>query len=225
MSKRFVLHASQSEVERYFSVEADPGFKITSNYNISAGALHPLILKDEGQSQVIQAKWGLLPPDAENEREGKENCIIPVEDLQEDDWLHECIEKRRALVPASGFYKWKSTENKTTPFYVRMLSGTIMALGGIYRRWKSSSGREVYSFAILTTEANALIEPVADRMPVIVRPENFEKWLNENVEAEEIFGQIEDYPTMLTEMIVNRVSEEVNDINNNGPELIQPIPK
>ncbi len=225
MNKRFALAASKEDIENYFSVEAETKLNITPNYNISAGALQPIIIEDDGRKHIKQAKWGLIPPEAENERAGKENCIVPVEGLKDNEWLGECVEKRRALIPASGFYKWKSTENKSTPFYVRMLSGNIMALGGIYNRWESSAGRQLYSFAILGTEANALVEPIDDRMPVIVRTQNFEKWLDKNADAKKMLQQIEDYPTMLTEMIVNRVSEEVNDISNNEPKLIQPIPK
>ncbi len=225
MSKRFVLHASKEEIKNYFSVDADVEFNIKPNYNISAGAIQPIVVGEEEQRKIKKAKWGLIPPDSDNERAGKDHCVVQVEESREEDWIEESFEERRALIPATGFYKWKDTENKSTPFYVRLLSGNIMALGGVYRRWKSESGREVYSFAVLATEANALVEPVDDRMPVIVRPDDFEQWLDKKTNPEEILKQIEDYSAMLTEMIVNRVSEDVNDINNNSAGLIQPIPK
>lgn len=225
MSKRFVLHASQNEIEDYFSAEGDAGLNISSDYNISAGAIQPIIIEKEGEHKIKQAKWGLIPPNADDEREGRDNCLFKLEDMKEDDWPANLIETRRTLIPASGFYKWKSIENQSTPFYVRMLASDIMPLAGIYTRWESESGRKIYSFAILTTQANALVEPIDDRMPLVIQPQSFTDWLNEEVPSAEILKEIDEYSSMLTKMIVNRVTEEVNDINNNGAELIQPIPK
>lgn len=225
MSRRFALAVGQSKVEKYFSVKTEAGFNITPDYNISAGAVHPLILHENGQRRVKRAKWGLIPADAEDEREGREHCNIPVGDANKDEWYQECLEKRRALIPASGFYKWKTTENKSTPFYVRMLAGDIMALGGVYSRWKSEGGLDIFSFAVLTQKATPLVEPVDSRMPLIVHKNNFKVWLDSKTEADSALEQVQSSSSGLTDMIVNRVSEQVNDITNSGSDLIQPIPK
>lgn len=225
MSNRFVLESTKSELENVFSVEVNESFSITPNYNISAGTIQPIIIETDGVRKIKQAKWGLLPPDAEDERAGKDNCVFAYERLQEDEWPGELLETQRTLVVASGFYKWKTTEKKSTPFYVRPISEKPMGLGGLYTRWKSSSGREVYSFALLSQPASALIEPIDDRMPLLVRPQSFDEWLNDETPVAETLEEIESYPSMLAEMIVNRVSEKINDINNSGKELIQPIPK
>lgn len=225
MSKRFVLNTTIEKIKNFFSVEDEIDFNITPNYNISVGDLHPLVINESGKPEIKQAKWGLIPPDAESERAGKENYNYPIEDAENNDLLSKCLQEQRALIPASGFYKWKSTENKSTPFYVRLLSGNIMALGAVYRLWKSPSGRNVYSFALLTDEASALIEPISERKPLVIRPDDFEAWLDKETRPEEILKEVEEYPTTLTEMIVNRVGEEVNDISKNEASLIQPIPK
>lgn len=225
MSERFVLHAPKSEIENFFAIKVEAGHNITANYNISPGSLHPLVINNGNKREIKQAKWGLIPPEAKDERAGKDEYSITAEKLDSEEWLKECVEQRRALVPASGFYKWKATENKTTPFYVRMLSDALTALAGIYSIWESSRGRKLYSFAILTTESNALIEPIDERMPVVVRSEKFEFWLDNEIQSSEILEEIAGSPAMLTEMIVNRVTEEVNDISNNRAEMIQPIPK
>lgn len=225
MSERFVLAVGQDEVEKYFFVETDAGFNIEADYNISVGAVHPLVFTEDGKRCIKRSKWGLIPADAEEEREGKEHSLVPIEDVDEDQWYAECVEKRRALIPASGFYKWKTTENTSTPFYVRMLSNDIMALGGIYSRWKSKRGLDIYSFAILTQQASALVEPVDSRMPLIVSRDSFEMWLDPQTEVNAALDKAQRSPAGLTEMIVNRVGEEVNDITNSGSALIQPIPK
>lgn len=224
MSDRFVFHGSKDEVEQVFGVSSKRNDYYEPNYNITPGLLIPVVFKEEGDRSIRNFQWGLIPEDAKAEEEGKQFYETRVESLQDSDWLKECIRHRRCIIPANGFYKWKFTEKKNTPFYIRMLSNDLMGIAGIYSVWEASSGREVYSVSMLTTKANALIQPVDERMPVILRPGNFDIWLQEDkADTSSLVGLLKPY--LLTEMAVNRVSEEVNDISNNSPELIQPIPK
>ena len=225
MSDRFVLHAPKNEIEDVFGVSSERDDYFESDYNINPGTLRPIITQEDGQRQVRHAQWGLIPPGADEEREGKEHFAIPAEEVRDEDFLRECINERRCLVPANGFYKWKTSKKKQTPFYIRLLSNRLSAFAGIYSIWKSESGRDVYSFAILTTEANTLVDPVDDRMPVLLQRDNFAQWLSEDSFTEKMHANLLMQPYPLTEMAVNRVSEDVNDIGNNSPELIQPIPK
>lgn len=224
MSDRFVLEASKQEVEQLFGVSTAREDFFESDYNITPGSLIPVVYQEGGNRKIYTFRWGLIPPDAEEEIEGNENFVAAVEDLDEDEWLTECIEHRRCLIPANGYYKWKFSEKKSTPFYIRLLSNQLTAIAGIYSIWKSSAGRDVYSCTMLTTEANALIQPVDDRMPILAHPDYYEKWLSdENLSKAELQEVMNGFA--MTELTVNRVSEDVNDPENNGPELIQPIPK
>lgn len=225
MSDRFVLHAPKEEIERMFKVSSDRDDYFEPDYNITPGALRPIVIHVDGSAQHHQAQWGLIHPEAQEEREGKENFSVRAEDVYDQEWLTKCVEQRRCLVPANGFYKWKTSKKKQTPFYIRLLSNRLTAFGGIYSVWKSSNGRDVYSFALLTTKANTLVEPVDNRMPVIIAQEHYGQWLAEEPLTESAFKKLALKPFDLTQMAVNRVSEEVNDINTNKPELIQPIPK
>lgn len=224
MSDRFVLQASKEEVEQLFGVSTERDDFFTSEFNITPGSLIPVIYKEGNQRKIYNFVWGLIPEDAEEEEDGRDNFEIPLEELQEDEWLAECLEQRRCLIPASGFYKWKTTEKESTPFYIRLLSNELTAIAAIYSVWKSSSGRDVYSCAMITREANALVQPVDDRMPVLLRSEDYPKWLSdEPLDEDDLSALVQSYS--ITELAVNRVSEEVNDPDNNSAELIQPIPK
>lgn len=225
MSDRFVLQTTKEEVERLFEVSSERDDYFKPDFNITPGSLIPVIFNDEGERKIYNFVWGLIPEGAEAETEGRDNFEVPIEELEDDEWLTECLEQRRCLIPANGFYKWKSTEKQSTPFYIRLLSNELTAFGGIYSVWKSSSGRNVYSCAMLTTEANALVQPVDDRMPVLLHPDFHVQWLSDEAigreEVEEKYMQ----GYSLTELAVNRVSEDVNNPKNNSEELIQPIPK
>jgi putative SOS response-associated peptidase YedK len=224
MSDRFVLEASKQEVEELFGVSTARDDFFEPDYNITPGSLIPVVYKGEGKRKIYTFRWGFIPPDAEEEMEGNDNFVVPIEDLAEDEWLKECVGRRRCLIPANGYYKWKFSEKKSTPFYIRLLSNQLTAIAGIYTVWESSAGRDVYSCAMLTTEANTLVQPVDDRMPVFVHPADYEQWLGEGDLSEaELEEVINGYA--MTELTVNRVSEDVNDPDNNNPELIQPIPK
>lgn len=224
MSDRFVLEASKEEVEELFGVSTARDDFFKPDYNITPGSLIPVVYEEDEERKVYNFRWGLIPPDAEEEIEGNDNYVVPIEDLGEDEWLTECIGRRRCLIPANGFYKWKFSEKKSTPFYIRLLSNQLTAMAGVYSVWKSSAGRDVYSCAMLTTEANTLIQPVDDRMPVFVHPDDYEQWLGVGELSESELKEVMNGYAM-TELTVNRVSEDVNDTENNGPELIQPIPK
>lgn len=224
MSDRFVLHATKQEIEQQLGVSSERDDFFEANYNISPGTLVPAVCMEEGRRQVYNFQWGLIPEGADEEEEGKEEYEAAVEELRENEWYMDCFRSRRCIIPANGFYKWKTTEKKNTPFYIRLLSNQVMGIAGIYSVWKSPSGRDVYSCCMLTTEANVLVQPVDDRMPVILRRDHYNEWLGDG-EIDEATLKTMLKPYQLTEMAVTRVSEDVNDITSTGPELIQPIPK
>lgn len=224
MSDRFVLETNRQEAEQKFGVSTARDDFFESNYNITPGSLIPVVYEEDGERKIYNFRWGLIPPDADEEIEGNKNYEVPVENLEDDEWLTECVEQRRCLMPANGFYKWKFSEKKSTPFYIRLLSNQLTAIAGIYSVWKSSAGRDVYSCAMLTTEANVLIQPVDDRMPILINPNHYSKWLSKEVLSDSEFEDIINGYAM-TDLTVNRVSEDVNDPENNSVELIQPIPK
>lgn len=224
MSDRFVLQASKEEFEEYFGVSSNRDDFFTSDFNITPGSLIPVVYAEDGSRNIYSFIWGLISANAEEETDGRKNYEIASEELVDDEWLTECLAHRRCVIPANGFYKWKTTEKKSTPFYIRLLSNQLTAFAGIYSIWKSSSGRDVYSCAMLTTKANALVQPVDNRMPVLLHPDDHEHWLsNEPIAPENVTDFMQSYG--VTELAVNRVSEDVNDPENNRAELIQPIPK
>ncbi len=224
MSDRLALHASKEEVEKTFGVSTHRNDFFEADYNINPGTLMPAVCREEGERKVHRFRWGLIPEGAEEEREGKEHYQAELEDVLGDGRLKECLDTRRCIVPANGFYKWKTSKKKSTPFFIRLLENKVAGLAGIYDVWQSQSTRNVYSFTLLMTEANALVQPVGERMPVILPEESYGKWLADEEWSEAGLQKLI-RPFDLTRMAVNRVSEKVNDLSNNGPELIQPIPK
>lgn len=223
MSERLARHSDKEAIEEEFGVSTHRDEFFEPDYNISPGSLMPAVYVEDSERKIYNFQWGLIPEDADSEREGKEYFRVKSEEIEENGWIKECFEERRCIVPANGFYKWKTSEKQSTPFYIRLLSQEVAGFAGIYSVWQSESGRDVYSFSLLTTEANALIQPVDDRMPVILQAEDYDQWLSKETDISQLKSFLK--PLGLTEMAVNRVSEKVADLNSQGPELIQPIPK
>src|SRR3989304_1019131 len=107
----------------------------------------------------------------------------PAETAAEKPAFRSAIRRRRCLVPADGFYEWKRTGGRKQPYYVRMRDGATFAFAGIWEFWKGEGGDTIESCALLTTGPNELLEPIHDRMPVIIPPGGYDLWLSPMVHA------------------------------------------
>jgi putative SOS response-associated peptidase YedK len=216
--KRYVLETDKEIIEEIFDVKANSESLFDPNYNAGKGHTMPIIMKGESGREVRSSVWGL-------KTEGAKNEIVEVrhEDILEDDGLKKLIDTNPCIVLASGFYKWKETVEDPLPFYLRVLSQEVVGIAGFYSSYKNDEGREVHTFAVLTMPANPLVEPLDDRMPVIILPKDYDQWLTDG--ASDMVKVGFNGNDLLPDMAVVRVPELVNDPSNNSKELIQPIPK
>jgi putative SOS response-associated peptidase YedK len=129
----------------------------------------------------------------------------------------ELLRLRRCLIPADGFYEWKSEGKQKLPFCFAMADDAVFAFAGLWARWRNPLGQTVESCSILTTSANPLVQEVHDRMPVILVPEAYERWLDPGVtRVAELQPLLKPYPAEA--MRRYRVSQRVNQVKNDDPE-------
>jgi putative SOS response-associated peptidase YedK len=168
--------------------------------------------------------WGLIPPWAKDSSIGNKMCNARGETIAEKSAFRNAYKRRRCLIPADGFYEWKlQPDGKSKqPMYIRMKSGKPFALAGLWETWQDDRGSEIRSATIITTRPNALVAMMHDRMPLILKPADFERWLAKSeVKPGELdhliapFGgeAMEAYP----------ISRQVNSPRNEGPELIERV--
>jgi putative SOS response-associated peptidase YedK len=132
------------------------------------------------------------------------------------------MRRRRCLLPVDGFYEWKRDGSAKRPYYIRRRDGNPMAIAGLWETWTGPDGEEIDSAAIVTTAANATLMPLHDRMPVVVPPEAFDRWLDcAMVDAQAAATIIGPAPDGLLELY--EVSPAVNRVANDNPELIVPV--
>ena len=128
--------------------------------------------------------------------------------------------QRRCLVPASGFYEWKLVPGGKQPYLIRLRSGALFSFAGLWETWAGPEG-ELRTFTIITTEPNALMARIHDRMPAIVAREQYARWLDPSLrDAAEIQRMIASYPAGELEAIP--VGSRISNVRNQGPELIEP---
>ena len=181
MCGRFALKAPPAELITRFGLDECADFK--PRYNIPPGTDIPVIRQSpEGKRVLHLLRWGLVPHWARDISIGTRLNNARGESVAAKPSFREAFKRRRCLVPASGFYEWKTEDRIKQPYYISLKSGEPMALAGLWESWKAPDGNILRSVCIVTTGANALMQPIHERMPVIIGPEHWQDWLAEPVE-------------------------------------------
>ena len=201
--ERYVLQTDVDEFETYFGVKPASSEIIKPNYNASSGHALPVVWGDKTRS-VELAKWNTNRPTVNITEHTFGQIFGKV--------LQPCI------IPVTGFYMWKKTVNDPLPFFVRIHSRKLLAIAGVIDTVKSRN-----SFQVLTREASVLLKPLDEEMPCILEPAEIDDWLNGN--EQQVLAKGFSHNLFMPDMTVFRVPDLVNDISNNSPDLIQPIPK
>ena len=172
MCGRYSLLPDRRQIARMFDV--DP-LELDPRHNISPTQEVPIIRQDEaGNREMVMLRWGLIPHWAKEPSDLQARMInARSETVATKPAYRTAFKHRRCLVPAAGFYEWKKEGSRKQPYFVRRKDGELMSFAGLWDRWERA-GEAIESCAILTTDANQLVGGIRDRMPVILRPEDFE---------------------------------------------------
>ena len=137
--------------------------------------------------------------------------------------LPRSISAAACLVVADGFYEWRQAERRKQPYYIRMHDHRPFAFAGLWDHWNGPQQESIESCVILTTDANAVLRPLHDRMPVILAPAEYSRWLDASVaEAAELTPLLDPFPA--DEMTAYAVDTAVNSPRRDDPSCIEPIP-
>lgn len=222
MCGRYTLFKT-SELEKRFNTRP-PAFELHDSYSVAPGQILPVIMQSEHGRTLEPMKWGLIPQWAKDPNIGYKMINARAEGIFDKPAWRGPIKYRRCLVPATGFYEWKreSGERTKQPYFIRPKDQELFAFAGIYETWHDATGNEIWSFSIITTEPNADMMVVHDRMPVILHPDDWDNWLEPSLQErgpiEELMRPYED-----GELEIYEVSRDVNVVKNNEQKLIYPI--
>jgi putative SOS response-associated peptidase YedK len=174
-----------------------------------------------GRREFGLMRWGLIPYWAKNVHAGAKLINIRADTISEKPVFHAVFSRRRCLVPMSGFYEWRKGGGRKVPYFVHPLNAPVFAAAGLYEYWPGKEGdTPIESFTIITTEANALVRTLHDRMPVLLHEADYEAWLDpDNRDVRTLKDLLKPFPA--EEMRAYPVGPRVNNAKNEGADLIE----
>jgi putative SOS response-associated peptidase YedK len=221
MCGRFYLDVKADELEEYFSLQATT-ISIKPRYNIAPSQDILAVAAPNGEKRLSTFHWGLIPFWAKDEKIGYKTINARAETVDSKPAFRAAFKYRRCLIPCSGFFEWRKENNIKQPYCFRPTNQPLFALAGLYEQWQDQAGREVDSCTILVGEANQDVAPIHDRMPIILKPEDFDCWLDPGIQTK---AQLQPLlkPAPIGEVAHYPVSRAVNSPGNDHADLIKDI--
>ena len=221
MCGRFVLYRNLEEIKEAFNVQ-EVRWEPKASYNIAPTQEVAVVVKRDGGNRLEKMTWGLIPFWAKDPKIGSRMINARSETLNEKPSFKRPFKSQRCLVIADGFYEWVKTDQGKVPMLIRLTSQRPLGLAGLYDAWKSPQGKAITSCTIVTTNANDFMQPIHNRMPLIVPRAQESEWLDPATpHIDEWLLALPAYPS--DEMEAYEVSRRVNAPQNNSVECIQPI--
>ena len=167
-------------------------------------------------------RWGLIPEWAKDKDIGLKAINARAEGIETKPMFRKAVRRQRCLVPASGFIEWEKRADGKQPHYFHTGREQVVCFAGLWESWVDvATGEEIKSYTIVTTSANEKVRPIHDRMPVIVDPGDFDRWLDPKVDFEDVKGVLRPArEDVLSEYLVSR---RINGSREDDPSLLNPV--
>jgi putative SOS response-associated peptidase YedK len=222
MCGRYRLSRRKQMIQEYFETTDEADWE--PRYNIAPSQAVGIIRQDltKPERHFSLARWGLIPYWAKDASIGYKLINTRSETVAIKPAFREAFKNRRCLIPADAFYEWKKAGTAKQPFSFGMEDDSLFAFAGLWDRWKDASGQVVESCSILTTTPNALLAEVHDRMPVILKADDYDQWLDPAFTRVDAFQEVL-RPLDATLMKGYPVSKRVNFVKNDDPDCAAEI--
>jgi putative SOS response-associated peptidase YedK len=216
MCGRFVQYFEEVVLAKLLGLDALDASEVFRNFNVApTQGVAAVRLSSDGKKQLAWLRWGLVPSWAADLSIGYKLINARAETAPEKPSFRSAFKHRRCLLPAAGFFEWTGKAGKKQPYFITSADGQPLVFAGLWERWEKGP-EPVESCTILTTEANEFMRSLHTRMPVIVAPANFDRWLRDG--DRELLRPCPDdalraYP----------VATLVNNLRNNSPDCLLPV--
>ncbi len=199
MCGRYSLTSPPEAMRRVFKVTGAL-LNLPPRYNIAPTQEAPVVrMKGEGEGEgrgLVLLRWGLVPHWSKGPEDRYLMINARAETVTAKPAFRDAFRSRRCLVPVDGFYEWQARPGRKQPYRIAMKSGETFAFAGLWERWQGRGDDKIESFTIVVTDANELIRPIHDRMPVILAPESYDLWLADGPEdLKEAEALLKPYPS------------------------------
>ena len=221
MCGRFTLFTNIEEIIDRFNIQSAFNDEYHSSYNVAPTHSVLSVINDGTKNRLGYLRWGLIPSWAKDEKIGYKMINARSETIAEKVSFKNAYKNKRCLILADSFYEWKKTPERKIPMRIKLKNNAPFGMAGLWESWKSPNGM-VHSCTVITTTPNELMTSIHDRMPVILRPEDEEIWLDSSIHDTEYLKQFLK-PIDSQHMEAFEVSSNVNSPKNNAPHLIERI--
>jgi putative SOS response-associated peptidase YedK len=206
MCGRYTLHHSIEAIADRFNVtsvafDQDPRYNIAPTQEVAA-------VTGDDERTLRGLVWGLVPFWAKDPQIGNRMINARAETIAEKPAYKHAFVRRRCLIPADGFYEWMRTGDHRTPMHIRFRDERLFAFAGIWERWASPDGEELFTCSLVTVEPNRLVAPIHNRMPAILSPEDEAAWLTPDVKPAQLLELLRAHEP--DDMVAFPVSRRVN---------------
>jgi putative SOS response-associated peptidase YedK len=236
---RYAASANPDDLVEEFEVVGRPEQALEPSWNVAPTQDVYAVLEraprgepDEPPRRRLQvARWGLVPSWAKDAAIGNRMINARMETVAEKPAFKKAFAKRRALLPADGYFEWYGeVKGKKQPFFIRPADGGVLAMAGLYELWRDPSVPPdaeadpwLWTVTVLTTTATDDLGRIHDRMPLLVERQRYAEWLDPAVDdPDELRGLL--VPAAPGRLTAYPVATTVNNVKNNGPELVDPLP-
>jgi len=204
-----------------YQVEAELAGGRLARYNVAPATDQLVILCEDGRRAARWHRWGLIPRWAKDPAIAYKTINARGESVAAKPAFRAAFRQRRCLVPASGFYEWKVQDGGKQPYLIRPRGGGLLSFAGLWEIWAGPEG-EVRSFTIITTEPNELMATLHNRMPVILHPSDYARWLDPAPQTPaDLQPLLRPFPA--EDMSAHPVGTLVNSPGNDRAELVVPV--
>lgn len=228
MCGRFTSRTPAADLAEYFGVDEVVAPEFGARFNVApTDETYAVATSADGTRRLGTFRWGLVPFWAKDVKVGAKMINARAESLLEKSAFRRPFERRRCIVPADGFYEWERAEGRRTPkqpWYITRADGTPMAFAGLWEAWRPARDAEerVRSCVIITGEPNEAVARLHDRMPVMLPATAWDAWLDaDNHDVDALHALL--VPAPAADLVLVPVGTAVNDVRNDGPELVEPV--
>ena len=222
MCARYSIGFTEKQIRDLFNLE--PNEPIEVRYNVAPTQDVPAVIegREDHKRHFETFKWGLVPYWADDLKIAQKLINARSETIFEKPAFKSAARKHRCLIPAMGFYEWRTEGKRKQPYFFRLKSGKPMAFAGLYETKRLEGDARLRTCAIVTCAPNDLVRPFHDRMPAVVREEDFDQWLSKSIEDSwKLLPVLVPFPE--SEMECYPVDPAVNKVDTEGPDCVKPV--
>ncbi|MGB8276069.1 MAG: SOS response-associated peptidase [Alphaproteobacteria bacterium] len=220
MCGRYSLTTPPEAMRGFFKITG-PLPNLAPRYNLAPTQTAPIVRPADDGNEMVPARWGLVPSWSEGPESGYSLINARAETVADKPAFRGAFRARRCLVPADGFYEWQARDKRPKqPYHIHLRTRAPLAFAGLWENWEKE-GERILSFAIIVTEANAMMREIHDRMPVILSPDDFDRWLDAETAGPDAQALLK--PCAADLLVAEPVGTRVNNPKNDDAGCIEPL--